>query len=378
MTRIAHVGPATLPVGYSFGGAVERRMVELAAAQLQRGDDVLVVSVAPDGDEPRGEGPARAVPILDVPCRTRRPLRDMELLLKARSGIRNFAPDVIHVHNSSTAAVCLTGLPAPKVLTFDFFRYRGTEFAVAKAAHRAALKAFDLLMPVSDFCAREAAEYWSFPLADLRVLPNGVNVEQFSPDDSRRVAARRRYELNGRLVIGYVGRVCEQKGSDTLAEAFRRVKKAHPDTALLVAGPTDFFGQTRPTALTDQIKELGGRWLGPVPENEVADVFRSLDICAMPTREDEMFGMAAAEALSSGTPVVCSDLGGLPEVVSSSAGVLVEPGDAEALAVELIALCDDRAALARLAAAAPGEARKFTWPAIADRAEELYREVLDR
>ena len=46
------------------------------------------------------------------------------------------------------------------------------------------------------------------------------------------------------------------------------------------------------------------------------------------------------------------------------------------LAEELIALCDDRAALARLAAPAPGEASKFTWPAIADRAEKLYREVL--
>jgi glycosyltransferase involved in cell wall biosynthesis len=96
----------------------------------------------------------------------------------------------------------------------------------------------------------------------------------------------------------------------------------------------------------------------------------------MPTREDEMFGMAAAEALSSGTPVVCSNLGGLPEVVTSSAGVLVQPGDAEALAEELITLCDDPSALARLAAAAPGVARKYTWPAIADRAEKLYREVL--
>jgi glycosyltransferase involved in cell wall biosynthesis len=376
--RIVHIGPAVLPVGCSFGGAVERRMVELAAAQLHRGDDVLVVSLAPTGDEVRPEGRPRAVPILDVTCRTRRPLRDMELLLRARSGIREFAPDVIHVHNSSTAAVCLAGNPAPKVLTFDFFRYKGSEHPIVKAAYRRALKSFDLLMPVSEFCAREAAEYWSLPAADYRVLPNGVNVEQFSPDESRRLAARKRYRLSRRLVIGYVGRVCEQKGSDTLAEAFRIVKTAHPDAALLVAGPTDFFGKTRPTSLTDRIEELGGRWLGPVPEGEIADVFRSLDICAMPTREDEMFGMAAAESLASGTPVVCSNLGGLPEVVPSSAGVLVKPGDAEALAEELITLCDNRGALARLAAAAPGEASRFKCPAVADQAVELYREVLAR
>ena len=46
MSRIAHIGPATLPVGYSFGGAVERRMVELAAAQLHRGDDVTWPAIA--------------------------------------------------------------------------------------------------------------------------------------------------------------------------------------------------------------------------------------------------------------------------------------------------------------------------------------------
>lgn len=374
--RIAHIGPAVLPVGYAFGGAVERRMLELAAAQQHRGDDALIVSLAAERGEVRSAGAAGDVPILDVACRARRPLRDMELLTRARRGIREFAPDIIHVHNSPTAALCLAGLPAPKVLTFDYFRYRGSEHRIAKAAYRRALESFDRLLPVSDFCAREAAEYWSLPLAEFRVLPNGVNVEQFSPDESRREAARQRYALDTQLVIGYVGRVCEQKGSDILAAAFRTVKAARPGAALLVAGPTEFFGQTRATRLTDQIEELGGHWLGPVAEDEVADVFRALDICAMPTRQDEMFGMAAAEALASGTPVVCSNLGGLPEVVSPSAGVLVQPGDAAALAEELIALCDDRATLARLAAAAPGEVRKFTWSAIADRAEKLYREVL--
>jgi glycosyltransferase involved in cell wall biosynthesis len=374
--RVVHIGPAALPVGYAFGGAVERRMVELAAAQQRRGDDVLIVSVSPDGDGRRAVGPAHSVPVVDIACRTRRPVRDMELLLRARAEITAFAPDVIHAHNTVTASVMLAGIAAAKVLTFDFFRYRYSGNPVARSAYRRALRSFDLLMPVSQFCAREAAQYWSLAQADFRVLPNGVNVEQFRPDDSRRTAARQRYGVDRQLVIGYVGRVCEQKGSDTLVEAFRKVKLNHPGAALLVAGPSDFFGRGQSTPLTDRIGELGGRWLGAVPDDEVADVFRSLDICAMPTRQDEMFGMAAAEAMSSGTPVVCSDLGGLPEVVGSAAGILVPPNDADALAEQLSALCDDPAALARLAAAAPAQARRFTWPDIAERADELYREAL--
>lgn len=353
-------------------------MFELAAAQQKRGDTVLVVSLAPGRDRERTGGHTRTFPIVDIRCRTKRPVRDIELLLRARTPISRFRPDIVHVHNSSTAAVCLAGIPAGKVLTFDYFRYRGSGPRIVRAMYRRALRSFDLLMPVSDYCAREAAEYWSLPRTGYRVLPNGVNVDQFSPDDSRRSAARRRYDLADQVVIGYVGRVCEQKGSDTLAEAFRKVKQVHPDAALLVAGPTDFFGQGASTPLTDQITASGGRWLGPVPEDEIADVFRSLDICAMPTRQDEMFGMAAAEAMSSGTPVVCSDLGGLPEVVGRTGGVLVRPGDAQALAEELIALCDNPVALARLASAAPSEAGRFTWPAIADQAEKLYREALTR
>jgi glycosyltransferase involved in cell wall biosynthesis len=96
----------------------------------------------------------------------------------------------------------------------------------------------------------------------------------------------------------------------------------------------------------------------------------------MPTRRDEMFGMVAAEALSSGTPIVCSNLGGLPEVVPPTAGVLVPPGDTDALADALIALCSDRDGRRRMARRAPQAAQRYDWSSVAEQAESLYREVL--
>lgn len=372
--RVVHIGPAVLPIGYSFGGAVERRLAELAAAQAARGDDVLVVSLTPEGS-PRPPSTTARLAFHDVACRSRRPLRDIELLARARAAIRRFAPDVVHVHNSPLGAAVLAGIPVPKVLTFDYFQYRGTNSPLAKAAYRMALKMFDLLLPVSDYCAREAAAWWSLPQTSFRVLPNGVNTDQFRPDAERRAVARRRYGLDGEPVIGYVGRVCEQKGSDLLVEAYKTVKKSFPQVALLVAGPTGRFGSSASSSLTDQIHEVGGRWLGPVPEDELADVYRSLDLCVMPTRQDEMFGMAAAEALSSGTPVVCSDHGGLPEVVPTTAGVLVDPNDAATLANALGALLVDPERRSRLSAVAAEAAGRFRWSSIADQAERIYRDV---
>ncbi|OLT14214.1 hypothetical protein BJF78_19620 [Pseudonocardia sp. CNS-139] len=180
------------------------------------------------------------------------------------------------------------------------------------------------------------------------------------------------------MVVGFVGRVCEQKGTDALVAAFRRVKAAQPDAALLVAGPANWFGSSGRNPVTDAIHDAGGRWLGAVPEDELADVYRTFDVAVLPTREDEMFGMAAVEALAAGTPVVCSDLGGLPEVVPTGAGRLVPPGDVDGLAGALAELCADEALRCALADAAPGAAARYAWPAVAEQADALYRELARR
>jgi glycosyltransferase involved in cell wall biosynthesis len=239
--------------------------------------------------------------------------------------------------------------------------------------YRNALRMFDLLLPVSDYCRREAIGWWSLPSERFRVVPNGVNVNMFQPDADRRRAARMRYGVDDRLVIGYVGRVCRQKGSDVLVEAFGRLRRMRPTAALLVAGPSGQFGRQGGSDLTEAIAAAGGTWLGAVPDDELPDVFRSLDIMVMPTRQYEMFGMAAAEALSCGTMVVCSDLGGLPEVVPPSAGVLVRPGDAAALAGALDALLADPRAIALHAEAAPRAAARYAWPRVARAADDAYR-----
>jgi glycosyltransferase involved in cell wall biosynthesis len=372
-SRIAHIGPAALPVGFAYGGAVERRMLELAKAQAERGDDVMIVSLENEGTA--RPAPDHGVRIHDVRCRTKRPVRDIELAVRARRVLREFRPDVVHVHNSPAAAAALRGVDAVTVLSFDYMQYRGTANPRVKAAYRRALQVFDGLLPVSEFCRSEAIDWWGLPASAFQVLPNGVNTIQFAPDPARRESARRRYGVDRDIVIGFVGRVCEQKGVDALVEAFRQIKPDFPAARLLVAGPANWFGTSGRTPLTDAIDEAGGRWLGAVPEHDLADVFRTFDICVLPTRQDEMFGMAAVEALASGTPVVCSDHGGLPEVVPSEAGRLVPPGDVAGLAAALAGLCADEETRRIMATAAPVAARRYAWPAVAQQADDIYREL---
>jgi glycosyltransferase involved in cell wall biosynthesis len=368
--RIVHVGPTSLPLGHAYGGAVERRMLELASAQEAAGDTTLLISASAGRD---GARTVRGLNVQDVRCRTQRPWRDLELLVRGRPAIRAFKPDIVHVHNNWAGAALLKGVAGPKVLSFDYFEYRGSSKPALRAAYRRALRMFDLLLPVSEYCRREAIAWWSLPSERFSVLPNGVNTDMFQPDAERRRAARARYGVDGKLVIGYVGRVCHQKGSDILVDAFSSVRRTHPTAALLVAGPSGQFGREGGSELTEAITAAGGRWLGAVSDEELPDVFRALDIFVMPTREYEMFGMAAAEALSCGTMVVCSDLGGLPEVVPAEAGLLVPPGDVGALAGALTALAGNPQARARHPAALRGAVAKYAWPQVARAAQDAYR-----
>jgi glycosyltransferase involved in cell wall biosynthesis len=78
------------------------------------------------------------------------------------------------------------------------------------------------------------------------------------------------------------------------------------------------------------------RFLGPVPDDLLPDVYRSADLCVLPSRALEGFGLSAVEALACGTPVVVADTGGLPEAVEGLPGSVVFPaGDHVALATRL-------------------------------------------
>jgi D-inositol-3-phosphate glycosyltransferase len=92
----------------------------------------------------------------------------------------------------------------------------------------------------------------------------------------------------------------------------------------------------------------------------------------MPTRELEMFGMAAVEAQACGKPVVASDHGGLRETVPDTVGVRFPTGDAAALAARLEALLDRPGLLDTLAAGARENASRYDWPRIAQRCQEVY------
>ena len=261
---VAHIGPASdAPLRHAFGGAVQRRMWELARAQVARGHRPIVYSFGPEAARRVEEG----VDLRFIPCRTRPPLRQLEFQVRA---LRDLAAtegsiDVLHFHGQPEGAVLGRGQARATAISIDFFEYRGGRKGLLGPLYRKALQQFDLLLPCSEYCKAELAAYWDLAPARLDVHHNGVRLDQFKAEPDKVAAERQRLGFAGPIFL-YVGRVCEQKGSHVLLATAKLVQKVRPDARLFVAGPVGQFGRTGDEGWTARIAEAGGTYLGAVAE----------------------------------------------------------------------------------------------------------------
>ena len=370
--NISHISVSTLPVLYRFGGAIERRIVETAREQARRGHNVTVYSVGDQTETKEVDG----VTYRFLKCRTQLPWKHFEFQYQTvRELKRRSKEDVLHFHSQPEGALMSTRLPGRKVLQYDFFAFRGGRQTPLYHLYKHVLRCFDLLLPCSNYCLQESQKFWRFPDAKLRVLYNGVNTRQFQPDAAAASRERTLLEIDKRVIL-YVGRVCEQKGSDVLLQAMRVLNERRSDCQLVIAGPIGQFGlKDDPDRWIERIHEVGGKYLGAVEESRLAAIYNLADIFVMPTRVYEMFGMAAAEAQACGKPVVASDCGGLQEVVPTDCGARFPVGNFEKLADEIEKLVDDRHHYDRCSAKALRNSAQYDWARICDALDTLYREA---
>jgi glycosyltransferase involved in cell wall biosynthesis len=161
--------------------------------------------------------------------------------------------------------------------------------------------------------------------------------------------------LEPRSYVLFVGTVEPRKGIDVLLAAHAALgRQGHGELRLVVAGPPG-WGETPP------LDGPGVVAPGRVDEVTLDALYRGAAALAVPSRS-EGFGLPALEAMARGCPVVASDAGALPEVVGD-AGLLVPPGDVDALAGALARILTDDALATALGAAGHRRAAIFTWSA---------------
>jgi len=215
------------------------------------------------------------------------------------------------------------------------------------------------------------------PAARVMYVPNGIAADRIATPDSRKVAAlNAALGLGAAPVVAYVGTLSQTTHNvGLLLEAFALVAQRVPMARLLLVGD----GEDR-VALEQQAHRLGisARTLfagGVAPA--AVPIFLALANCSVDPVADDAVAAARSplkivESLASGVPVVTGNVGDRAEVLGESAGILVRPGDARALADGIAALLADRSLQTRLAAGARARAEAYRWDRLAPMWAQVY------
>jgi glycosyltransferase involved in cell wall biosynthesis len=262
---------------------------------------------------------------------------------------RELRPDVVHLSNSlflGMARRLREHLGAPIVVSVqgeDLFLDALVEphrsRALALLAERA--KDADLFLAPSRWYAAEMGGRLGVGEAAMRVVPLGIRLSQHAPAPQPRPVERP-------PTLGYLARICPEKGLHLLVEAFERLasEPGRESLRLRVAG---YLGSKDRPYFAALVARLAERGLAPrfehVGEVDLAGkigFLRSLDVLTVPTVYHEPKGLFALEAMANGVPVVLPRHGSFPEMLEETGGgVLVEPDSVEALAAGLRTLLDD-------------------------------------
>jgi D-inositol-3-phosphate glycosyltransferase len=245
------------------------------------------------------------------------------------------------------------------------------------------LRAADRVIAVSQHIADQAAELGVSP-SRVSVIRSGVDTARFRPSDARhRVAARELLGLPVRAsLVLFVGNLEPRKQVDVLLGAIRRVRHSVPDTFLVVVGTGESAGADDQSARLVHLRDDLGltesvRFAGRLDEARLLNAYAAADVFALPS-SSEAQGIVALEAMACGLPVVSSAVGGLRGTIDDQkTGLLVEPGDVDALAARLVELLSDPARRLTMGDAARRAVEsRFTWSSAVAATYQVYREVL--
>ncbi|MGW8567302.1 glycosyltransferase family 4 protein [Isoptericola sp. NPDC055881] len=224
----------------------------------------------------------------------------------------------------------------------------------------------DAIVCVSEFLAEATRARLPRSLRDrVHVVRNGVDPGRFRPAP--------RLD-RGRLEVVFAGRTIPAKGPEVLLRAALLLDR--PDVHVTVVGSSGFSATDPLTPYEVRLRDLAGRLgtratLRPFAARaDVAALMAAADVVVVPSVWPEPFALTVLEGMAAGAAVVASAVGGIPEAVEDG-GVLVPPGDAEALASVLGRWADDRAALGADRARAQRRAARRDWSVVAAELERV-------
>ena len=356
------------------------RVLHVIDSLIQAGAEALVKDMVPRMRSAGVEVSVAVLKELDSPFERELREKNIAFLPTARGGI--YSPKHIlslsrHVHQFdliqtylfpaqlfAPLAVMLAGSKVPLVLSEQTTHHRRKKMWLRP------LETWMYSRYTAIACASEgiaaSLKAWVPGVSDkITVIPNGIDIQTFE-----RATAVPRSSVginNGNCVLLYVARLEPQKDHANLLRALSQI----PDADLLLVGDGSLRAQLEAQAETlgvaPRVHFLGRR-------KDVAELLKMADIYVHPP-VFEGFGIAAAEAMAAGKPIVATNVPGLAQVVDD-AGILVPPGDPATLAREVCSLMNSPDRCQELSRAAVERGRQFSIEKTVDSYIALYRSII--
>jgi D-inositol-3-phosphate glycosyltransferase len=241
------------------------------------------------------------------------------------------------------------------------------------------VEAADMLVANTDQEAKQLINLYDAEPARVEVVHPGVDLAVFRPQDKLRARSDLGLPPDAAVLL-FAGRIQPLKAPDVLlravAELLRRVPGLRSRLVVPIVGGPSGTGLEHPESLAQLSSQLGlddvVRFVPPVAQEDLARWCAAATVVAVPSY-NESFGLVAAEAQATGTPVVAAAVGGLTTVVRDGrSGLLVDSHEPEDWAGALRRVVEDHELRTRLEAGALEQARQFSWELTAERVLEVY------
>jgi PEP-CTERM/exosortase A-associated glycosyltransferase len=308
---------------------------------------------------------------------------------------REIKPDVLHAHSPALNAIAALRvgkqLGIPVVYEIRAFwedaavdhgtaSEWGLRYRITRAMETYALKRVDAATTICEGLRAEIVGTRGIPAAKITVIPNAVDIGDFSVDGERDEVLAASLGLQGKAVLGFIGSFYAYEGLDVLLQALPAMLEENPAIRVLLVG-----GGPQDAALKAQAAQLGVAdkviFTGRVPHDDVQRYYNLVDVLVYPRLKmrltDLVTPLKPLEAMAQGRLLVASDVGGHKELIEDGkTGVLFSAGNPLALAEKTLALLNARERWPALRE----QGRRFvenerSWKASVARYKNVYRGV---
>jgi glycosyltransferase involved in cell wall biosynthesis len=377
IARLNMGGPAIHVANLAAGLETRGYHTTLVAGSLARGEDSMAFVAERLGVE-----------VVDIPDMQREvaPFHDVRSIRRLTALMRAERPHILHTHTAKAgalarAAALAAGRARPPIVVHTFHGhvlkgYFGPgRTAFFKQVERSLARYSDVLVAVSPEVRDELVEHGVAPMEKFTVIRLGIPLADRLGDASAGLDYRVLYGIpQDAFVVGWVGRMTGVKDTDAVLEILRATRERDIDAVLCMVGD----GPDR-ERLEQVAHDLGiarsTYFVGY--QTDIAGYYRLFDAFVLPS-VNEGTPVSAIEALASGTPVVATRVGGVPDVVTDGVdGFLVPPRDTEAAADRLAQLARDPELRGRLGETGRANAQaRYSVERLVDDVDRLYRELL--